>query len=64
MAPKTVAGLVERMNRLYERGADSLRIGQYVRRWMRWVRSGLAGESDWPRRARTVPAALQRQRGR
>ena len=41
MARKTVAGLVERMNQLYERGADSRRIGQYVRRWRRWVNGGL-----------------------
>ena len=43
MARKTVAGCVERINRLYERGADSLRIGQYVRRWLCWVNGGLAG---------------------
>ncbi len=43
IARKTVAGCVERMNRLYEQGADSLRIGQYVRRWLRWVNGGLGG---------------------
>ena len=32
-ARKTVAGYVERMNQLYERGAAAVRIGQYVRRW-------------------------------
>jgi hypothetical protein len=32
------------MNRLYEQGADAIRIGDYVRRWWTWVRSGLAGE--------------------
>ena len=32
---------VERMNRLYEQGADKFRIGDYVGRWHVWVRSGL-----------------------
>ena len=36
-ACKAVAGRVERMNRLYEQGADSLRIGQYVRRRQQWA---------------------------
>jgi hypothetical protein len=31
------------MNRLYEQGADAVRIGDYVRRWRQWVRSGLDG---------------------
>ena len=44
MARKTVAGCVERMNRLYEQGADGVRIGQYVRRWLCWVSSGLGGK--------------------
>ncbi len=34
---------VERINRLYEQGADSNRIGQYVRHWLRWVRGGVRG---------------------
>jgi hypothetical protein len=41
MARKTVAGCVERINQLYGHGADSIRIGQYVRRWMRWASGGL-----------------------
>lgn len=32
MARKTVTGWVERMNRIYEQGADAIRIGQYVMR--------------------------------
>ena len=28
---------VERLNRLYEQGVNSVRIGQYVRRWVSWV---------------------------
>lgn len=31
---------VERAPRLYEQGADALRIGEYVRRWWKWVRAG------------------------
>ena len=41
MARKTVAGCVERINQLYEQGADAVRIGNYVRRWRQCVRSGL-----------------------
>jgi len=41
MARKTVAECVERINLLYEQGADALRIGQYVRRWLRWSSGGL-----------------------
>jgi RNA-directed DNA polymerase len=49
IARKTVAGCVERVNQLYEQGADSLRIGQYVRRWLRWVGGGLGryAPSGW-----------------
>ena len=32
---------VERTTRLYEQGADQVRIGDYVRRWCVWVRNGL-----------------------
>ncbi len=41
VAPPTRKRFVESINRLYEQGADVSRIGQYVRRWMVWVRSGL-----------------------
>ncbi len=41
MAAKTVARFAERVTRLYEQGADDLCIGAYVRRWQRWVVSGL-----------------------
>lgn len=33
---------VERVSRLYEQGADFVRIGEYVRHWWRWVRSGVS----------------------
>jgi hypothetical protein len=39
----TVVRWIERMNRPYEHGADAVRIGEYVRRWWQWVRSGLDG---------------------
>ncbi len=41
VASGTVLKFVERMCRLYERGADTVRISNYVRRWLGWVRSGL-----------------------
>jgi len=41
VAPRAVERCVERVSRLYERGADLVRIGAYVRCWQRWARSGL-----------------------
>jgi hypothetical protein len=41
IAKQTVERCVERTNRLYEQGADAVRIGDYFRRWWQWVRSGL-----------------------
>jgi len=41
VSPRAWARFVERFGRLYEQGADNHRLGQYVRRWMIWVRSGL-----------------------
>ena len=32
---------VQRIHQLYEQGATESRIGDYVRRWLIWVRSGL-----------------------
>jgi hypothetical protein len=43
VAKQTVVRCVERMNRLYERGADAACIGKCVRRWRRGLRSGLDG---------------------
>ena len=37
VADKTIERFVERIARLYEQGADSVRIGQYVRRWHGWA---------------------------
>ena len=33
------------MSRLYEQGADSVRIGKYVRNWRKWVRAGVKLET-------------------
>jgi RNA-directed DNA polymerase len=41
LAAQSVQQTVERINRLYEQGANDLRIGQYVRRWWAWVRGGM-----------------------
>ena len=41
--PGHVQNFELRIARLYEQGADSVRIGQYVRNWLVWLRSGLTG---------------------
>jgi len=41
VAPPTWKRFVVRVNRLYEQGTTSSRIGDYVRRWMIWVTGGL-----------------------
>ena len=41
IAPKTLANFLERITQLYEQDADVRRIGQYVRNWWRWVRTGV-----------------------
>jgi hypothetical protein len=41
VAAQAVEHCVERVTQLYERGADLVRIGAYVRCWKRWARSGL-----------------------
>jgi RNA-directed DNA polymerase len=41
VAPQAIERCVERVSRLYERGVDLIHIGTYVRRWLRWSRSGL-----------------------
>jgi RNA-directed DNA polymerase len=52
VARQTVRRCVERVHRLYEQGADAVRIGGYVRRWCTWVMSGLSSSGD--RLLRTV----------
>ena len=41
IARPTRQKFVERISQLYEQNATSSRIGEYVRRWLIWVRSGL-----------------------
>ncbi len=41
IASKTVERFAARVNQLYEQGADAVRIGDYVKRWSRWVVCGL-----------------------
>ncbi len=43
VAQATGERFVDRISRLYEQGADTVRIGLYVRRWRRWVEAGLRG---------------------
>ena len=53
VAPQTVERCVERVSRLYEQDVDMIHIGAYVRRWLRWTKSGLGecGERlAWPER--------------
>jgi len=43
VAGKTIERFKERIARLYEQGADSVRIGQYVLRWTTWEIAGAMG---------------------
>src|SRR6516165_6734015 len=40
-APPTIERCAQRVSQLYEQGVDLLHIGTYLRRWLRWARSGL-----------------------
>jgi hypothetical protein len=42
MAPRAIEHCVERVSRLYEQGADLIRIGAYLKRWSSWAKSGLS----------------------
>ena len=46
VAQQTVERFVQRATRLYEQGADSERIGEYARRWLKWIHSGIDGCSN------------------
>ncbi len=48
VAPQAVERCVERVSRLYEQDVDLLHIGAYVRRWLRWTKSGLGERLAWP----------------
>ena len=43
IAAKTVSRMVDKVVRLYEQGADELRIESYLKRWWQWVRTGVNG---------------------
>lgn len=38
-----VQRFIDRVARLYEQGADPVRVGQYAARWIRWARAGAPG---------------------
>jgi hypothetical protein len=38
----------KRTARLYEQGADAVSIGQYVLRWVRWVKAGVVDLLGYP----------------
>ena len=42
IAQKTLNNFVERTIRLYEQGASSERLWEYVKRWHRWSSAGVA----------------------
>ncbi len=41
----TLKHFTQRITQLYEQGADSVRIGEYVRHWCRWLRAGVKLQS-------------------
>ncbi len=45
LAWETLQSFTLRITQLYEQGADSVRIGEYVRHWCRWVRGGVKLQS-------------------
>ena len=55
VAAKTIERFAERWTRLYEQGADAVRIRDYVRHWRRWVTGGLgARKLDMATRLETI----------
>ena len=40
VSEKTIKRFVKHIARLYEQGADSIGIGQYVLKWLQWVLAG------------------------
>jgi hypothetical protein len=41
VSEKTIKRFLKRIARLYEQGADSIRIGQYVLKWLQWLLAGV-----------------------
>ena len=56
LAQQTVERFVERMTRLYEQGADPVRIGEYIQRWWTWACGGLDPWDDgvWSQMGKVV----------
>ena len=44
-----------RIHRLYEQGADSVRVGEYVSRWQQWAKAGLQGQLTETEEFHNVP---------
>ena len=61
VAARSIGHLAAHVTRLYEQGADSCRIGDYVQRWCGWLEAGLVEErqeatSATPGAVRPLPA--------
>jgi hypothetical protein len=41
VSTSTLKRFKQRISQLYEQGADYVRIGEYVKNWFKWARSGL-----------------------
>ncbi len=65
VAKKTVNRMRSKVSRLYEQGANQVRIETYLRRWWQWVRTGVTGVDDcldWVvRYAAGIPLAIVHQ---
>ena len=50
ISAKSAERFQERIARLYEQGADGVRVGQYVRKWRQWAKSGgrIFVPVNWP----------------
>ena len=55
VSEKTIKRFVKRIARLYEQGADSVRIGQYVLKWLQWVLAGVEQLAGRESRRRAGP---------
>ena len=42
VSQEAITRFTHRITQLYEQGADSHRIGQYVRKWREWFRGGVS----------------------
>ena len=61
VAARSIGHLAAHVTQLYEQGADSCRIGDYVQRWWEWLEAGLVAErqeatSASPGTVRPLPA--------